>query len=210
MPDKFQFLLSLNQLRRLPSSKLLELVKEWMENSNEKCFLHPHGFWTVLLNRTETEEWRFHCWPKGARTTTGMPAKIHTHDKAIESRVVLGELRNIEYKVEKVDTLGRPIYCVAYSGDKFSQNSHNILRASGERAVAYALSEKIVRSGARYRVDAHTYHEVIVAEDVTTATICCMNSHVPGPVNVLGCTSSAEELMVQRISRPVIELAKMI
>lgn len=210
MSGKLRLPLSLNQLRLSPPTSLLEPVKTWMQASNAKCFLHPHGFWTVLLSRSETEEWRFHYWPKGPRTKTGMPAAIHNHDKVIESRVVLGELRNIEYQVENVETQGQPIYFVDYDGDKFSQKSNNILRDSGKRAVAIPLSEEIVRYGGRYRIEAHTYHEVIVAEDVITATICRMSSHVPGPVNVLGCPSFPEEVVIQRTSRPAVELAKMI
>ncbi len=202
--------LSLKHLREFSPACLLEQVKGWMKTSNTECFLHPLGFWTVLLSRSRTEEWRFHYWPKGSRTITGMPATIHTHDKVIESKVVLGELRNIEYQIEKVGTLGRPIYQVAYHGDKFSQKTKNILRNDGERAAATVLSEKIVRYGERYRVKAHTYHEVVVSEDMETATICNMNSHVPGPINVLGCNSYENEILIQRICRPIDELIELI
>ena len=210
MSGKLNLRLNLNLLRLSSPTDLLELVKSWMKDSDEKCFLHPHGFWTVLLGRCETEEWRFHYWPKGPRAMTGLPATIHNHDKAIESRVLLGELKNIEYQVEKVSTQGQPIYSVVYNGDKFSQNTNNILRDSGELAVAIPHSEEIVRRGGRYSVEAHTYHEVIVAKDIVTATICCMNSYVPGPVNVLGCPSYSKEVVIQRTSCPVGELAKMI
>jgi hypothetical protein len=74
------FPLTLDYVRVAPVQELHAALKTWLERENPICLMHPHGFYVVLLGRDEKEEWRFHFWPKGPRTTLGMPAFIHTHD----------------------------------------------------------------------------------------------------------------------------------
>ena len=181
-----------------------------MEQGNANCLVHPHGFWIVLLGRSETEEWRFHYWPRGSRKTTGMPGKIHTHDKVVESRIVLGELTNIEYRVEKVESGDQPIYRVVYDGDKFMQDTSNALRKTEECVATVATAEQLLRVGNSYRVEAHTYHEAVVGDDVATATIVCMHSQASGPAKVVGLASYGDEIVFQRVSQPVSKLLQLI
>ena len=123
MSVELKFPLTVGQLRLVSPAYLVERVKGWMERNDTNCLLHPHGFWVVLLNKSETEEWRFHYWPKESRKTTGMPARIHTHNKVVESRILLGELKNTEYRLVRMKSGGRPIYQVGYGGDKYDQEN---------------------------------------------------------------------------------------
>ena len=210
MSVELEFPLAIEHFRSASPTLLIEQVKGWMKKDDISCLLHPHGFWVVLLNRSETEEWRFHYWPKESRKTTGMPARIHTHDKIVESRILVGELKNIEYNLVKVKSGGQPIYQVVYDGDKYFQETSNVLRKTDERAVAIARVEEILRVGNSYRVEAHTYHEAIVAEGVEAATIVCMHSPVAGGAKVLGLASYPDEIVFRRVSRPVGELLRII
>ena len=210
MPVELEFPLSLERLHSMSPAGLIEGARRWMEQRNTNCLVHPHGFWIVLLNRSATEEWRFHYWPRGYRYSTGMSGKIHTHDKVVESRIVLGELKNIEYRVNGVESAEQPIYRVIYGGDKFVQDTSNVLRKTEECVEAVATAEEILRVGDSYRVEAHTYHEAVVAEDVATATIVCMHSQVAGPVKVVGLASYPDKIVFQRRSQPIDKLLELI
>ena len=210
MPGDLEFPLSLDGLYSKSPTDLIEQAKTWMEQRNSDYLVHPHGFWVVLLNRSATEEWRFHYWPKGYRYSAGIPAKIHTHDKVVESRIVLGELTNILYQVKAVVGAHQRIYHVVYDGDKFMRNTSNVLGKTEECVEAVETSEQILRVGNSYRVEANTYHEAVVAEDVATATIVCMHSKVVGPVKVVGLASHAEKIAFQRLSQPIGKLLELI
>lgn len=171
---------------------------------------HPHGFWVILLDKSESEEWRFHFWPKGRRRMIGMPATIHTHDRVVESRIVLGELTNIIYTTTRTQHGGRPVYEVAYMGDKHLPETSNVLKNTNLRAKPVFRSKHILNVGNSYRVEAHAYHEAVVASDIATATVVCMHSHVPGRVEVLGCDSYPDEISFKRTSLPARELLQQI
>src|SRR5262245_38086766 len=85
------FPLTLDHVRNTPVLVLLTAVKAWLGRENPICLIHPHGFYVVLLGRSENEEWRFHFWPQGPRAIVGMPAFIHTHDCHIESWILQGQ-----------------------------------------------------------------------------------------------------------------------
>ena len=209
MPDDPEFPFSQYGLHSKSPTILVEEVKRWMEQRNSTCLVHPHGFWVVLLNRTATEEWRFHFWPKGSRYTTGIAGKIHTHDKVVESRIVRGELTNIQYQVNAVERAEHTIYHVVYEGDKFMQNTSNVLEKTQELVEAVATSERVLKVGNSYRVEPHTYHEAVVAEDGVTATVVCMHSQVAGPIKVVGLASQADRITFQRFSQPIGKLLEL-
>ena len=199
MPADLSFPISIQQLHSLSPECLRESTKEWIRKKSLNCVIHPHGFWIVLLSKSQTEEWRFHYWPKGPRVTTGMPATIHTHDRVVESRIILGELKHIVHRLVSMQSGGRPVYEVIYYGNKYSQETANVLRKTVHRAEVGPRVEQIMKVGSRYRVEAHTYHEAIVANDVATATLVCMHSRSSGNARVLGLEGYPEEISFRRI-----------
>ena len=202
------FSITRQQLHSMAPASLIERVKEWINEKDPISLQHPHGFWVVLLNKSEMEEWRLHYWPRGCRKITGMPAKIHTHDRVVESRIMLGELINIVYSSTNVESDGRPVYEVAYFGDKYIQETSNVLKKSDMRAKPVSKCIQILKVGNSYRIEAHLYHEAVVAKDVATATIVCMHSRVPGAAKVLGLPSYPDEIVFTRISRRARELLR--
>src|SRR3546814_15631072 len=86
-----------SRVRTEPLPALRSAVRNWLTRKNPTCLIHPHGFYVVLLGRTESVEWRLHFWPKGQRVVTGMPAFIHTHNFHVESRILKGQITNILY-----------------------------------------------------------------------------------------------------------------
>src|ERR1700732_2414059 len=143
---------------------LLGRIRRWISEANPGGLLHPLGFWVVLLQRDGVEEWRFHFWPRGQRTITGMPAPIHTHNKVVQSKVLFGKIANMIYDTAFVSSGGLPIYEVAYVGDKYTPRSTNVLMRSDERAVPIPASNELIASGQTYSIPAHVYHESIVPE----------------------------------------------
>ena len=139
-----------------------------------------------------------------------MPAKIHTHDRVVESRILLGELVDIQYDLVTMESGGQPIYQVAYCGDKYAAKTCNVLRKTEDRAEVTARAEQVLRTGDSYRVDAHMYHEAVVEEDVATATIVCMHSPAPGVSKVLGSMCFPDEIVFRRVSQPVGQLLSLL
>ena len=139
-----------------------------------------------------------------------MPAMIHTHDRVVESRVVFGQMKNKTYDLKTVKLGGRPIYEVVYYGDRFAQSAINVLEKTDALGEAIGRSEQILHVGNSYRVEAHTYHEAVVSEDVEAATVVCMHSRVYGPSRVLGLTDYPKRIEFKRASIPVDELLQLI
>lgn len=210
MPGDLEFPLSLDRLHSKSLTGLVEETKIWMKRRNNNCLVHPHGFWVVLLNKSATEEWRFHYWPKGHRFAAGIPGKIHTHDKVVESRIVYGELKNIRYRVKEVEHAEQMIYHVGYDGNRFMRKTTNMLDKTNECVEAVVESEQVLSVGNSYRVEAHTYHEAVVSEDVATATIVCMHSQVVGPIKVVGLASHPDKITFQRFNQPIDKLLELI
>lgn len=195
------FPLTLSYVRRTPAAFLLAAVKEWLERENPTCLVHPHGFYVALLGRTETEEWRFHFWPKGFRTVTGMPAYIHTHDRHVESRVLQGRITNTLYDVAAVPTGGQPLYEVSYDGDRYVSATSNFLRQTATRVQPIIRRRYTVACGETYHIERHAYHEAEVSEQLATATLVCMYRRLPGAVMVVGLDGYPETVAFVRTEK---------
>ena len=167
------FPLMLDYVRTAPVPVLLAAIKTWLERHNPLCMVHPHGFYVVLVERTETEEWRFHFWPDAPRPVAGMPAFIHTHDRHVESRILQGRLTNILYDVIAVPAGGQPLCEVGYGGDRYVSATSNFLRRTSTRVQSTALRSDTMGRGDVYHVERHTFHEAVVPDQLATATLVC-------------------------------------
>ncbi|MER9560671.1 hypothetical protein [Mesorhizobium sp. M0571] len=201
------FPLSIEYIRSAPVDDLLNALKAWLVRENPNCLMHPHGFFVVPLDRTESEDWRFHLWPEGPRIVAGMPAFIHTHDRHVESRILQGELTNVDYQVAAVAKEGRPLYNVGYGGDRYTRSTSNFLYKTATRVAAEIQNRKTLGKGECYRVERHAYHEAIASERLTTATLVWMHSRLPGPVHVVGCDGYPVKIEFQRVEHRAQEFA---
>lgn len=177
---------------------LLAAIKQWLERENPICLLHPHGFYVVLLGRSDSEEWRFHFWAQGPRTITGMPAFIHTHDQHIESRILQGQLTNILYDAPEIPIGGQPLYMVNYAGDRYMSATSNLLLNTTTRVRPVARGRELLNCGDMYHIERHEFHEAVVPEQFSTATIVCMHSHCPGSVKVIGLDGYPDTITFMR------------
>lgn len=182
-----------------PASELLASVQTWILETRPTCLVHPHGFYVLLLKRADGEEWRLHLWPTGRHKISGMPAKIHTHDRHIESRILKGSLTNINYRAEEVNGGGHPLYLVSYLGDKYSHTTINLLEKSTIRLQVEETSRSHLTAGDHYRIERHTLHEAIVPDDQCTLTLVCVHSLETKPVMVIGIDGYPHQLAFERV-----------
>ena len=115
-----------------PSALLVD-IRAWIQKARPSSLIHPRGFLILLLHRAGGEEWRFHVWPNGVRLISGMPARIHTHSKVVDGRVLKGKLTNIVYSVAEAPSGGSPVYEVEYPSDKYDPQATNLLKRSAMR-----------------------------------------------------------------------------
>lgn len=186
MPAEFDALLRRPLAWEAPVPTLRAALRRWISDTNPSCLLHPHGFHVLLLKRSEGEEWRLHLWTPTARQSTGMPARIHTHDRHVESRILKGILLNLDYHPIATNEQGQPLYSVTYAGDRYVGETANVLQNTGGRISLTETGRRQLRIGDHYRLERHTYHEAIVPEHQATITLLCMHSRDPGPIMVVG------------------------
>ena len=170
--------------------------------------MHPHGFYVVLLGRNAMEEWRFHFWPNGPRAIVGMPTFIHTHDRHVESRILQGQLTNVVYRATSVSTGGQPLYEVSYGGDRYALATSNLLQKTNTRVQPVIQRRETMGCGDLYHIERHSYHEAVISEQLTTATIVCMYKRSPGAVMVIGLDGYPETIAFKRAAHYALPLAE--
>jgi hypothetical protein len=200
--------LSSSYVAQRDPSALLDTIAEWVMCTRPISTQHPYGFWVILLCRTETEEWRFHMWSKDRSAPGGMPAPIHTHEKVVDSRILMGELENITYRVRSTDAGGYPVYVARHISDKYSPENRNLLVKTPERYIPVRASQQTLSVGDAYSVQAHVFHEARVREGILTCTIVRMHSPSPGPVQILGSDGYPPEIEFKRMSASAYEVFK--
>lgn len=198
MPAELDALLQRPLAWEIPIPTLLGAIRDWISATEPSCLLHPHGFHVLLLKRTESEEWRLHLWPPTVRETIGMPARIHTHDRHVESRILRGSLLNLDYQPVASKGRGYPLYSVAYAGDRYVSKTSNVLQNTGERISLTQTARRQLGTGDHYRLERHAYHEAIVPEQQTTITLVCMHSQDPQPIMVVGIDGYPEQVTFER------------
>lgn len=194
----FGFPLEWNRVRAEPLPSLRATLKKWLVRENPTCLIHPHGFFVVLLGRTETEDWRLHFWPQGPRVVTGMPACIHTHNCHIESRILKGQITNILYNVASAPAGGQPLYEVNYGGDRYAAATSNTLQKTADRVQVTIHQQCDLTCGDAYHVERYAYHEAVVSDREATSTLVCMHGRSSGPAVVVGIDGYPETVTFKR------------
>ncbi len=202
------FPLEWNRVRAEPLPTLRAAVMTWLVRENPTCLIHPHGFFVVLLGRTETEEWRLHFWPRGPRAVSGMPAFIHTHNCHVESRILKGQITNVLYNVATAATGDQPLYEVSYGGDRYAAATSNTLRKTAARVKATIQRKCTLTCGETYHVERHAYHEAVVSDRDITSTLVCMHGRSSGAVAVVGIDGYSDTVTFTRTEHHALNFAE--
>lgn len=193
--------LNLKDLASLSNAFIKDALKTWITQEAPKCLKHPHGFYVMLLKRSDVEQWRLHLWPNGVRQITGMPARIHLHDTHVSSRILVGALTNIQYVSTPVadgSAEGHPVYEVIYEGNRYKQQTANTLRKTQGREVAIETHRFTLQAGDTYQIPRYSLHEAEVARDVATCTLVCMHERADGVVKLMGVDGYPEDISFVR------------
>lgn len=202
------FPLEWSRVRTEPLPALRSAVRNWLTRKNPTCLIHPHGFYVVLLGRTESVEWRLHFWPKGQRVVTGMPAFIHTHNCHVESRILKGQITNILYNATADSTGFQPLYEVDYSGDRYAAATSNSLRKTVTRVHVATQRRNRYVCGETYNVERNAYHEAVVSDRDSTSTLVCMHGRSPAPVMVVGLDGYPQTIAFTRTEYRALDFAE--
>ncbi|GLO55140.1 hypothetical protein PPUJ20066_11760 [Pseudomonas putida] len=198
MPADLSELLCRERFTSCDRGDLLLALKQWIAACNPTCLMHPHGFYVLLLKRGNGEEWRLHLWPSDRGDGYGMPARVHTHDKHVDSRILIGTLSNLQYTVNEAESGGAPLYEAHYQGDRYQQHTRNVLRKTAARVDLTLQERSLMLAGDSYRIERHTYHEAVPSPGLTTCTLVCMHSPAPGSIKVVGLDGYPDELSFER------------
>lgn len=208
MFDNFDFALRWEHVRDASLPALRAAIKAWLMRKNPTCLIHPHGFYVVLLRRTETEEWRLHLWPEGPRHVTGMPAFIHTHNCHVESRILKGQLTNILYNVVADPSGSHPLYEVEYGGDRYATSTSNLLFKTATRVNVAIQQQDTYTCGDTYHVERYAYHEAVISSQQATSTLVCMRERLQGSVIVVGLDGYPESIAFTRAEYRALDFAE--
>lgn len=119
--------------------------------------VHPNGF--IQLNLED--DYRLHLFLDKEVYERFPRTPIHTHALVLESRVMLGEVTNVEYEVQE-DPLGN--LCM-YTAQNMESELEKVL------SKTYSISskrEETIKVGEEYRVKVHTFHESLHKGDTIT------------------------------------------
>lgn len=199
-----------SRIRTEPLPALRTAVKTWLTKASPPCLIHPHGFYVVLLGRTDTEEWRLHFWPKGPRIVTGMPAFIHTHNCDIESLILKGQITNIQYNVSAHSSGGQPLYEVNYGGDRYAAATSNYLVKTATRVQVTIQRRDTYTCGENYNIERNSYHEAVVSDRDVTSTLVCMHRRSADSVMVVGLDGYPQTIAFTRPEYRAIDFAELL
>jgi hypothetical protein len=121
---------------------------------------------------------RVHFWPRGQRRTKNPDWPIHTHSYALRSRVLSGQVRDIQYRAEPPG--GGRIYMVEYS-----EGGSRVVKSNRTVELAKTVDEIRV-AGSEYSVPQGTFHQTRVPEEESAVTIVLLSNHTNDPPEVIG------------------------
>jgi hypothetical protein len=144
-------------------------------NSRAQPLWHPLGFVSCIIRDEEKYTTRVHYWPKNERRHKNPNWPIHTHAYVLDSLVLEGRVRDIQYRQGEGSEY--TIYSVSYS----DQNS-TIDRTDQHISIEY-LVDDVRESGEEYSVPIGTFHQTLVPTNESAITLVVISRF--GSVNPL-------------------------
>ena len=140
---------------------------------------HPLGFVSCVINDVSSSHIaRVHYWPKGERRVKNPDWPIHTHTYRLQSLVMKGVVRDLQYHVQSGSE-----WC-EYSVNYYSGGSV-IVRTPNEVNAIVAVDE-LRRSGNYYEVPRGVYHQSFVPYEQSAVTLVLLTDHNSETPKVLG------------------------
>lgn len=179
---KTEILDMLNFLRENFESFSTDLVPLW----------HPLGFVSCVIDEVSSSHIaRVHYWPEGERRVKNPDWPIHTHTYRLQSLVLAGAVRDLQYRVQP--GAGWCEYSVSY----YSGGSE-IVRTPNE-VDAFVEVNKLRLAGNCYEVPPGVYHQTLVPHEQSAVTLVLLTEHSSDVPKVLG-SKLAERYPYDRIA----------
>ena len=178
-------------------TEILEMLSFLRENfgSLSADFIplwHPLGFVSCVIDEVSSSHIaRVHYWPEGERRVKNPNWPIHTHIYRLQSLVLAGAVRDLQYRVQPGTE-----WC-EYSVSYYSGGSE-LVRTPNE-VDTFAEVDKLRRSGSRYEVPRGVYHQTLVPHEQSAVTLVLLSDHSSDAPKVLG-TRLAERYPYDRVS----------
>lgn len=153
---------------------------------------HPLGFVSCVIDEVSSSHIaRVHYWPEGERRVKNPNWPIHTHTYRLQSLVLAGAVRDLQYRVQPGTELCE--YSVSY----YSGGSE-IVRTPNE-VDTFAKVDELRLPGSRYEVPRGVYHQTLVPHEQSAVTLVLLTDHGSDAPKVLG-TKLAERYPYDRVS----------
>ena len=164
-------------------------------------FWHPNGFATFeIASIADLGLLRLHVWPKRLRRSLAGHPEIHNHSFQLFSRVIVGEYRETQYRI---DDTGTPLhrYEVSLTGIR-TQDS--LVDTGLTMRVVKVVSGVVFEAGSWHEVEVGQFHATPIPPTRFCATLAMISPRIPGSTDVLlGCTGFSQ----LRSTRPAVDEA---
>lgn len=172
----------LSFLRENIDSLSVDLVPLW----------HPLGFVSCVIEEVALSHIaRVHYWPKGERRVKNPDWPIHTHTYRLQSLVLAGAVRDLQYRVQP------GMEWCEYSVNYYNGGSEIV--PTPNEVDTFAEVDELRRSGSRYEVSRGVYHQTFVPHEQSAVTLVLLTDHSFDAPKVLG-SKLAERYPYDRIS----------
>lgn len=159
----------INQLRSDIEGVAATSVPLWHPLGFVSCevFRHPSG---VVA--------RVHHWPRNARRTKSPDWPIHTHSYALQSRVLEGRVRDIQYSSSPLGL--RRVYSVEYM-----EGGSRIVKTD-KMVNLEAVVDVVREAGSEYSVPRGAFHQTHVPKSESATTFVLLADHSNVAPEVIG------------------------
>jgi len=148
---------------------------------------HPLGFVALSWALSPARVVRLHLWSREFDWAQSEELQIHDHTFAFTSAVLLGEVRNDEYRLEMDDYSGRSLFSTDYSAGQ----SHLKLQSRG--VVPAITSSDAYKAGRFYSVSPGVLHRTTLLSEVgLTALAARYDTASKAGARVIGPDAQAE------------------
>jgi hypothetical protein len=175
-------------------SEALSFLHDNLESltSNLVPLWHPLGFVSCVIDEVPPSHVvRVHYWPAGERRVKNPDWPIHTHTYALESLVLAGKVRDMQYRAQPGSQ-----WCV-YSVSYYNGGSE-IIRTPEEVDTIVEV-DQMRNAGHQYEVPRGVYHQTLVPQQHSAVTLVLLTDHSSEAPKVLG-SKMAEKYPYDRIS----------
>lgn len=167
---------------------------------------HPVGFSYFKLSQEEGMTLRLHAWtPLRGRYDRPIWPIIHSHDWALTSYVLCGEIANSIYLVEpNMQASTHRIYDIEHQGHL------DYLRATDLLVNCRRDSCEALKRGRKYELDPGTFHSTETMDDELVSTLVLAKQAPHIPAKVLGEVSGASVYTMTRYRCSPVEVRQIV